>query len=236
MPRLGRKALCPCGTGRRYEDCCLERNIIWRVDEKGKPFRTAKLSREAMEAFQTLKEKQNVEFKKIFGRDLAEEDYIFFQDRYLGSSGDMIDRIVNLMKKVDLPPEKIYATKKTGLIPSAENLDKMTTKDIEDWEDAIDEYYERLEKGESPLDDEEPHPVKEIQNMLELLPNCLMLMAHVRNNLKTPIKDPTDVVSVSSVSLIQFCLSKSEMNMKAIAKLIDDPNHRAEALDLTRSL
>lgn len=37
--QIGAQEDCPCGSGKKYIDCCLDGNIRWMVDESGKPFK-----------------------------------------------------------------------------------------------------------------------------------------------------------------------------------------------------
>jgi hypothetical protein len=46
---------------------------------------------------------------------------------------------------------KVYATWKTGLVPTTETLNIFTDMELEEWRDAVDEFYELQEKGIDPL-------------------------------------------------------------------------------------
>ena len=219
-----------------YEDCCYERGIKWKVDEEGKKYRIAILSEQTVKLMKDVLKQQNEEFRKIFGRDMGPNDPIFFQEKYAGSIDEFKERVIKAMKEAKIRPSLIYAFKKTGLMLNTKTYDNAPTKDIQDWDDAIEEYYERVGLGESHLDEEEQHPLEEVQALLDEFQNCIMLLAYLCDQIKPGIIDTKDIVAVSSLTLSEFCFRKSEQNMKSIAKLIKDPSHMVDALNLTRSL
>lgn len=205
------------------------------MDEKGQIYKIVELAPKWSKDFEKFLKHQNTEFRKIFGRDMQGDDPLFFQEAYMGSTEEITEQLVDIMKKAKLPLHKIYAMKKTGLIATEENWHKLTTKDIEDWEEAIDEYHERVERGESPLD-ENDHPLPQIRGLYEILPKCLMMLSHVRTQILTPITDKNNIASTSSTTLSQLCLKRTEMSMKAVAKIVKNPQHKAEVLNLARSI
>ncbi len=53
------------------------------------------------------------------------------------------NRFMDFLESQGLPPEKIYASRKTGLIPTAENWKLLSARDKADWAAAVKEYRQR---------------------------------------------------------------------------------------------
>jgi hypothetical protein len=91
-----------------------------------------------------LLDEQLVAFRKKFGRDPGPEDPVFFDPNADVpkpiSLEDVESDIIAAMAKADLPPEIIYAYKKTGLLVSEMNRNRLSDEDLEEWNAAIDEY------------------------------------------------------------------------------------------------
>ena len=60
--------------------------------------------------------------------------------------------MIQTMQTAGMSPELIYAFEKTGLLVTEMNQHLIPEKDLEEWDEAIQEYFDRLEAGE--LDDE----------------------------------------------------------------------------------
>ena len=54
------------------------------------------------------------------------------------------------MKRADLNPALIYATKKTGLLLTESNTENFTQSELREWSKAVNEYNRRVEKGYMP--------------------------------------------------------------------------------------
>jgi len=62
--------------------------------------------------------------------------------------------MLNSMKAVGVDPALIYASNKTGLVVTDMNVNMMTDIDLAEWEDAIQEYHDRMSRGDDPLKEE----------------------------------------------------------------------------------
>jgi hypothetical protein len=95
---------------------------------------------------------QEAAFFQKFGRPMGPEDPIFFdpdadtpqpfpEDRYERDFNEAIDKAAatGMMR-----PEIVYATKRTGLIVTAENWDTLLPEDRAAWNEAINEYFEKI--------------------------------------------------------------------------------------------
>lgn len=91
---------------------------------------------------------QFLAFKDKFGRDPKPGEPIFFdpdEDEPQFMSAEQIaeieSEICEIMQMAKLPPAIIYAYKKTGRILTKENQKYATRADLNEWTDAINEYY-----------------------------------------------------------------------------------------------
>ncbi len=131
--KVGRNENCPCGTGKKYKNCCLDKGFNWVPDEDGTIYRsipkTDKLAR-------LLEEQSEALFRK-HGRHPEPEDPVFTEPFEI-----VEHQVVEGMKKVGVHPSLIYAYKRTGLIITESSQHMVPTKDLNDYNDAIDEWYE----------------------------------------------------------------------------------------------
>ena len=149
--KLGRNKPCPCGSGKKYKSCCYDLNFDYLIDEKGNISRAIPFSREIKEELEKYINFQERRFKKIFGREMEPEDPLLFESVYNEEFGEFNIVLIESMKKVGVASELIYAFKKTGLLLSEGNKDKMPKNNQKEWFDAIDEYLELRAKGIDPL-------------------------------------------------------------------------------------
>jgi len=113
--------------------------------------RTIPLSPEARAAI----EHQLTVFRKKFGREPGPTDPIFFgpdadEPRPISQQAQDDDerRIVEAMGKAGIDPALIYAFKKTGKIVTATNKRLLSKREMAEWEDAIGEYYLKVDSGQ----------------------------------------------------------------------------------------
>ena len=134
--KLPRKAHCPCGSGKKYGDCCYDMGFEYLTDEDGNIFKSIPVSDELTEVIEEQKRK----FQKEQGRDFGPNDKLFFDAPPL----EHVEHyMVEAMKKAGLHPALIYAFEKTGLLVTEENQHLLPEKDLAEWEAAIDEFEAR---------------------------------------------------------------------------------------------
>jgi hypothetical protein len=120
---------------------------IKRPTKAGKS-RMVKLDAETLEII----ERQQQAFREKFGREPGPRDPLFFdpdadtpQPFSLARS---LEESTQAMRMAGIRPEVIYAHRKTGLIVTADNRDKLSKEAVAEWETAIDEYFDKG-KGKS---------------------------------------------------------------------------------------
>ena len=101
------------------------------------------------EVVDALQEQQKL-FAEKFGRKPGADDPIFF-DPSKDTPQPMDDvavgeAIAEAMSQAGIAPEYIYASRKTGLMPSTENEHLLSDADLEEWDTAIAEYHEIISK------------------------------------------------------------------------------------------
>ena len=111
-------------------------------------FQKIKLSPNCIAALKQLKQA----FKEKFGREPGPNDPIFFDpdcDVPIPMDEHKFTReLIEAMKRAKLPPEKIYATEKTGFVATEDNWYLLSISQKEEWRTALDEYF-ALNKGKS---------------------------------------------------------------------------------------
>ena len=127
--------MCPCGSNKKYKRCCRKKDFSWARDEEGNICRIVPVSDELIEEFK----KSQRQFFDVFGRDPFEDDPLFL-GKYLVSDTDFDKDLDQAMEAAGINPTIAYACKKTGLLVSAQNIDKLTDLELKEWQDAIAEF------------------------------------------------------------------------------------------------
>ena len=145
--RLSRNAPCPCGSGKKYKQCCAKKGFEYLVDEDGNAFKSIPVSDELAQ----LVEAQRQRFVEQFGRDRGPDDHVFFDAPHLER---VEHEMVQAMKKAGIDPAKIHAFEKTGRIVTEDNLHLLSDADLAEWPAAIEEYQAEHGPGDTNQDDE----------------------------------------------------------------------------------
>ena len=116
--------------------------------KKGKS-KAVPLNAEAQQAIQ----EQLRKFREKFGRDAGPEDPIFFDPdadtpQPISKAGldEMTSQILSAAGKAGVRPELIYAMRKTGRIVTESNQQLLTDDELQEWQDAIEEYLALVDK------------------------------------------------------------------------------------------
>lgn len=167
---IGLKERCPCSSGKFYKNCCHGKRFKWVREKDGSIARVVPMHPHVKEAFDSMDET----FLRIFERKPRREDPVFIW-QYLYSDRDVEREMIETMERAGIDPAKIYAYKETdGLIVSRDNLDLLPDKDIAEWQNAIDEYYDLLENP-SPIPEEE----EMWESFIEELANCIIVFGYI---------------------------------------------------------
>ena len=135
--KISRNKPCPCGSGKKFKRCCIDKNFEWLEDEDGNIFKSVPMTEEMGDLFRGQRES----FIEKNGREPTPDDPVFPD---MPHSEHVEHEMVEMMKRANIDPAKIYAFEKTGRIVTEENQDILTEADLLEWEAAIDEYEERF--------------------------------------------------------------------------------------------
>jgi len=106
------------------------------------------LSPEALEAI----ERQLEAFRRKFGRDPNDDDPILFDpdadDPVPLSDGKYERMMIEAMAEVGISQAMIFAFKRTGRIVTEMNKHLLTSEELREWNDAVDEYHRKVGAGD----------------------------------------------------------------------------------------
>ncbi len=135
LKKLSPNARCPCGTGKKYKNCCFDKGFHYLVDEEGTITRTMPLHPEVAALIPELER----DFQERHGRPMGPDDLLFgpeHRDQLLEFQAKM----VRAMHEDGVAPSLIYAFEKTGILLTDENRHMMPTSQVEEFEAAVEEY------------------------------------------------------------------------------------------------
>ena len=142
--RLNRNAPCPCGSGKKYKNCCSSKGFEWVQDEEGRVSRSVPLTAESFELLDQLRQA----FIDERGRAPEPEDLLFPAMPHMEH---LEASLVTSMKQAGLHPAVIYAFEKTGYVVTAENQHLIPDKDLEAWKAAVAEYDRKHSRRRRPI-------------------------------------------------------------------------------------
>ena len=110
-------------------------------------FQHMPLSPEALEAI----ERQLEAFRRKFGRDPTDNDPVLFDpdaDEPVPLSDEKYERMmIEAMTEVGISQAMIFAFKRTGRIVTDRNKHLLTSEELREWNDAVDEYHRKVDSG-----------------------------------------------------------------------------------------
>ncbi|MGE3409004.1 MAG: YecA family protein [Pirellulales bacterium] len=134
MPKISRNDPCPCGSGNKYKRCCYGKDFEWHESDDGEISRQMPLSPEMAKVVEELR----TSFVERHGREPAGDDLLFEQ---APPPEVVLKMTLTAMRQVEIDPALIYAFKKTrGILLSEANEPKVPVSDVQEFEDALDEY------------------------------------------------------------------------------------------------
>jgi hypothetical protein len=95
-------------------------------------------------------------FREKFGREPGPEDPLFFdpgvatpQFLSVESQEEVWKSLLQAAGDSEIDPAIVYAMNKTGRIVTETNAQFLTDAELQEWHDAVDEYHQRIESGET---------------------------------------------------------------------------------------
>lgn len=141
--KLSPKAICPCGSGKKYRNCCWDKNFEWVRDNDGTIRKEIPIPDELAELLQ----EQRQAFIDEHGREPGPDDLLFPDQPHPEHLEHMM---VEDMKKAGIDPAIIHAFEETGMLVSEGNKDMISDKDMDEWLDAIADYEAKYGEQEPP--------------------------------------------------------------------------------------
>lgn len=129
---IAKEQKCPCGSNKKYKDCCEKKELKW-VTINGKINKQLPLNDIASASFKTLLS----QFSKSFGRNTYSYEPVF---KILGFGDGVYENLVSKIIDEDLSLDKQYAILKTGMIVSEYNYNQFSDLGIKEWKEAIKEF------------------------------------------------------------------------------------------------
>jgi hypothetical protein len=142
---VGDQEPCPCGSEERYKDCCKsDLGSLVRLPD-GTIIDRRPLPQEAKDAL----EGAQLVFQETFGRKPQKGDRVF-SVAHLDADNEILRTMLTFSDEIGRP-ELAYGYRETGLIPTEDTYPKLSRRDRDDWNEAIDEYFGLKECGIDPF-------------------------------------------------------------------------------------
>lgn len=125
---------CPCGSGKRYKNCCKKKNYKFGYQE-GKLVKQVPMTEDSLSTLDTIKQ----QFQDYYGRLPENDEYVMaFAPVY---NDETLLQSVYLLRELNVPEHQIYAYYHSdGLFPCEINLDLLAETDLKEYKDLCSEY------------------------------------------------------------------------------------------------
>jgi len=130
--KVSKNQLCPCGSGKKYKDCCAKKELKWML-QNGKITKLLPINGVVSDSIKGLLRR----FIKILGRRPYGYEKLF---KMLGIIDGSYEKIFSKMTDLNLPLAQQYATIKTGMFLSEFNSEQFSDLDLDEWDEAIEEF------------------------------------------------------------------------------------------------
>lgn len=130
--KVSKNQFCPCGSGKKYKDCCEKKELKW-VRQNGKITKLLPINNAVSVSIKDLTRK----FTKTFGRKPYGYERLF---KMLGIIDGSYEILFSKLTDLNLPLAQQYATIKTGMFLSEFNYGQFSDLDLNEWDEAIEEF------------------------------------------------------------------------------------------------
>jgi len=131
--KVSRNAPCPCGSGKKYKQCCLRKSFEWLEDDEGQFFKSIPLSDELTD----LLDAQRRSYVEEHGREPDPDDLLFPDMPHFEHAEH---EMIQAMKAAGIDPAMIYAAEQTGRLVSEDNQHLLSDMELAEWHAAVEEY------------------------------------------------------------------------------------------------
>lgn len=201
---------CPCESGTNYGRCCASRGVKWIRQANGTPARAVKITRE----LRPLIEHARTRFQHLFRRSPGKYD-LFDPIAYTIDSEEFLEEFTRSAENAGVDPALIYATRKTGRMLVAGLTPPLPQRDLDEWQDAIDEYHARASRisDSSELDD----VFRAVMEEAERLPFLFGKLLHDVNKRATVKLRAAGFRSLFAI----FCAARTTKSLQATRALVE---------------
>ncbi len=213
------EANCPCGSEKKYKNCCLKSDIIYLEDEDGKIYQEIQIT----DKIDEILLQKNAEYKLMYGRVPSEKEII--------SLGEIINNFHRINRKIkyEMPEQvdKMYAYFETGILLTEENIKNYPELEINKFKDKVREYQTLIEqeiieeKGKLLQATEALNwALKKIcdENIREIITTFNIFI----NDIVKSNVIPNNFLINNKNDFIVFCAYKLTKNLEALIILIDE--------------
>ncbi len=223
---------CPCGSGRKFKKCCKGKDIVWEQDKDGDFYRAIPVEGKLEE----LIERVDDEICRHFERERLPDDPLM-PHSLMYSDRDTERKMVEVMEKMGTNPAFIYAYKKTGILLTEEMVERAPGSLVDEWDDAVDEYYDF---GGDPEEESEDRQFESKLNLLiDDIDSLIFLFGiFVKKYCNEDYPDdsaPEGAEILSPVAYMGLNLARSLRTLRSIKHLIVD-DYDEDALKLVRGI
>lgn len=140
--RYPKKSPCPCGSGKKYRQCCANKSFKF-VYKDGRLHKVTPIGRDVMEAL----EQQRRAFRNRFGRDPRAGEPLFFDPDAKAPQFMDLEKfrraLVTGMRAAGVDPAHIYAFEKSGYFVTEDNRDLVPDGGLRAWDAAVEQWRTR---------------------------------------------------------------------------------------------
>jgi len=229
MRELRTNALCPCESGLRYGSCCKQKSFKWVRDPNGEIHKQVPIAPEATEVLERARQ----QYVEVFEREPSKDRDPIFLWKYLISEEEIERQSIDAMRRAGMGPHLIYAFQKTGgLLVTEHNEQLLSEKDLDEWEEAIDEYFD-LEKN-PPQPDLADTLLSSLKKEID---SCIISLGYTLEHGwdEAGEKHPSASQYFTVDDYVLICATKSMKTLRAIKVLLEE-NIGADGLALSRHL
>jgi len=212
---LGPDHICLCGSEKEYGDCCINKNFRYGVEGENY-IKNATIN--DPEFVSRLKEMKKT-FFDYYGREPDGNDFIFsFLPHY---SDDMLYHMINILREAEVPEDKIYAYYKSdGLLPTAENLDSLSEKDLEEFESLCEEYNRSMEAEIKDTVNSIQHTVLSNSYIEEHLQYAFAAIKGSLHDLINRHREQKDIRSYRITTELEYCMFSALKTIRTLESIV----------------
>lgn len=130
--KVSKNQFCPCGSGKKYKDCCEKKELEW-IYQNGKITKLLPMRNAVSGSIKDILRR----FTKILGRKPYGYEKLF---KMLGIMNVSYTKVFSEITDLNLPLAQQYATIKTGMFLSELNYKQFSDLDLGEWSEAIEEF------------------------------------------------------------------------------------------------